>query len=531
MAKSINDEKKNITDYIPYFFAGLFVISLIIYIIFLLIPKNNQIETKKLEMMAGETLDISNELDDKTDFDSLIYSVNDEKIATIDKSTGVLEAKSTGKVTVTVKSNKNPLFEKTFVVTVESSQPYVKFNKKSYTCTVGSKVDITMTYGGDVLSVIDYTSSNEKIAVLKEGTVSGKSLNCKNCKSIYAECNKAGEVIITGVANTGLSASVNLKVVAKTEEQKDTTKEVKPKDTTVKPTEKQDNNVQSNGWIKIDKQSYTCNVGDSFDVKINVGGTNKLGIKGVNTSNTNIATISSGSTKGLYVDCIDCALMHVDCKAKGTTTITATSLTGVKATAKVTVKEDAGWVKISKTEMTCAEGETVDFMVTTGGTARPGFNEITSKDTNIATVSNGFTSGVVTNCIDCMAMHINCKKQGTTTITATNLTGAKVTATVTVTPSKGWIRFSKTEYTCKVGDKVDTMVHAGGASTPSSVGALTSSNNKIASISNGFTSGIVTNCIDCRAIHINCNAKGKVTLTAKSGTGATGTATVTVTDK
>ena len=163
MAKSINDEKKNITDYIPYFFAGLFVISLIIYIIFLLIPKNNQIETKKLEMMAGETLDISNELDDKTDFDSLIYSVNDEKIATIDKSTGVLEAKSTGKVTVTVKSNKNPLFEKTFVVTVESSQPYVKFNKKSYTCTVGSKVDITMTYGGDVLSVIDYTIPHRRV--------------------------------------------------------------------------------------------------------------------------------------------------------------------------------------------------------------------------------------------------------------------------------------------------------------------------------------------------------------------------------
>ena len=522
MAKSINDEKKNITDYIPYFFAGLFVISLIIYIIFLLIPKNNQIETKKLEMMAGETLDISNELDDKTDFDSLIYMVNDEKIATIDKNTGVLEAKSTGKVTVTVKSSKNPLFEKTFVVTVESSESYVKFNKNSYTCTVGSKVDITITYGGDVLSVIDYSSSDNDIATIKEGTISGKSLNCKNCRSLNVECNKTGEVVLTGVANTGISASANLKVIAKTEEKKDTPKEEKPKETT-----KQDNN----GWIKIDKQSYTCTVGESFDVKINVGGTNKLGIQGVNSSNTDVATISSGSTQGLYVNCIDCALMHVDCKSKGTATITATSLTGVKATAKVTVKEDAGWVKISKTEMTCEEGETVDFMVTTGGTTRLGFNGITSKDTNIATVSNGFTSGVVTNCIDCMAMHVDCKKQGTTTITATNLTGAKATATVTVTPSKGWIRFSKTAYTCKVGDKVDTMVNAGGASTPSSIGALTSSNNNIASISNGFTTGIVTNCIDCRAIHINCKAKGTVTLTAKSSTGATGTATVTVRDK
>ena len=550
MSKSFDYNKKGFTDYIPYFFAGLFVVSVIVYVIFLFIPKSSELETKRLELQAGEIVDISNELSDNVDFDSLTYSVSDEKIATIDEKTGVLEAKTSGKVTVTIKSDKNPLYEQKFIVTVESSGPWIKFNKGSYTCTEGSKVDVTVTYGGDILSIIDYSSSSKEIADLKSGTVSGKQLNCKRCMSLHLECYKEGEVTITGVANTGLSATASVNVKKKTEKQqkKEETKKtetVKKEETakkeenpkTVEPTNptNQDGGqttVVEKGWIRFNKESMTCDVGESVDFMITVGGTTNLGISAVSLD-PSVGEIAVGTSSGIVTNCTDCRAMHVKCKKKGTVTLKATSRTGVEATATVTVNEPQGWITISNTNITCEEGQSVDVMIKTGGTTNVGIAGAVAVDTSIATIENGSTSGAVTNCTDCKAMHVTCKKAGTTKIKAQSSTGATATANVTVTASKGYIRFSKSEYTCKVGQTLYTMINTGGTGGVTSVSSFRSTNGTVASLGDGYPTGdggvAQTNCIDCRAVHIKCKRKGTATLIATSSTGVTGTATVKVT--
>ena len=559
MSKSFDYNKKGFTDYIPYFFAGLFVVSVIVYVIFLFIPKSSELETKRLELQAGEIVDISNELSDNVDFDSLSYSVSDEKIATIDEKTGVLEAKASGKVTVTIKSDKNPLYEQKFIVTVESSGPWIKFNKGSYTCTEGSKVDVTVTYGGDILSIIDYSSSSTEIADLKSGTVSGKQLNCKRCMSLHLECYKEGEVTITGVANTGLSATASVNVKKKTEKQqkKEETKktETVKKEETAKREEKPKKVEQANptnqtnpsnptsqdggqtttvekGWIRFNKESMTCDVGESVDFMITVGGTTNLGISAISLD-PSVGEIAVGTSSGAVTNCTDCRAMHVKCKKKGTVTLKATSRTGVEATATVTVNEPQGWITISNTNITCEEGQSVDVMIKTGGTTYPGIAGVSAVDTSIATIENGTTSGAVTNCTDCRAMHVVCKKAGTTKIKAQSATGATATANVTVTAGKGYVRFSKSVYTCRAGQTLYTMINTGGSGGISSVSSFRSTNKTVATLGDGYPTGdggvAQTDCIDCRAVHIKCKKKGTATLIATSSTGATGTAVVNVT--
>ena len=292
------------------------------------------------------------------------------------------------------------------------------------------------------------------------------------------------------------------------------------------------------GWIKFDQNQYHCKTGQSINVMITAG-SNTPGVfptvKSMSTSNATIATIEDGYVDGSVTNCIDCRAAHIVCKKEGTVTLTAVSSTGVKTTSStVTVEKEIGWIQYDQESYSCSEGKVIDAMIRTGSNVAsviPSVTGFSSNNTNIATIENGTSTGAVTNCIDCRAVHITCKKAGTVTLTATSSTGATTTATVTVKEAdKGTISFDKASYTCKVGKVIDTMIRTSvsGDQMPSAVSSFSSSNTAVAIIENGTSGGAVTNCIDCRAVHITCKKVGTSTLKATSSTGATGTATVTV---
>ena len=297
-------------------------------------------------------------------------------------------------------------------------------------------------------------------------------------------------------------------------------------------------------WIKYDKKNYSCKEGESFNVMINAGGPEIPTIESYSSKNEDIATIEIGTVDGALTNCTDCVAAHVTCKKAGKATLVASSSSNDTASATVTVTAstptptpDQPWIKYDKTSYSCKVGETFDVMIRTGGAQNSTIQSYNVENKELATIEIGTTSGSVTNCVDCVAAHVTCKKAGTTNLTAKSSNGATTKVklaiaskeqTTPTTPEKGWIKFNASTYTCDVGSKFDVMITTGGASTPASVKSYTSSDPTIAKIEIGTVSGAVTNCSDCRAVHVTCNKKGSVTLTATSSTGAKATATVTV---
>ncbi len=96
----------------------------------------------------------------------------------------------------------------------------------------------------------------------------------------------------------------------------------------------------SNGWIKFDKDGYTCEVGKTIDVIIKTGGLDTPStIKTYASKDPSIATLEYGTTNNAALECVDCMAAHITCKRVGTTSVTATSSSGATTSSSVTVKE------------------------------------------------------------------------------------------------------------------------------------------------------------------------------------------------
>ena len=159
--------------------------------------------------------------------------------------------------------------------------------------------------------------------------------------------------------------------------------------------------------VSLNKTNVTINVGQSVKLNATVlpyDASNKT-ITWKSTG-TAVATVSNGVVTG---------------KKAGSVTITATSVNGKKASAKVTVKAipiAVTGITLNKNYALIGAGKNTSFTATiTPSNATDKTITWKSSDTAIATVSNGKVTG---------------KKAGTVTITATTYNGKKVSARVVV---------------------------------------------------------------------------------------------------
>ena len=211
------------------------------------------------------------------------------------------------------------------------------------------------------------------------------------------------------------------------------------------------------------------------------------------SSNTGVATVDKGK---------------VHAKKAGTTTITATSDNGKKATCKVTVTSNNGSIvavtgvnlNISDLKLIVGKTETLTATISPGDATDKSITW-SSSDTSVATVSNG---------------KVTAKKSGTAIITATSNNGKKATCKLTVssgTVAVTGVSLNISDLKLVVGQSETLIATISPSNATNKAVSWSSSDGSIATVENG---------------KVNAKKAGVVTITATSNNGKTATCKVTV---
>ena len=457
----------------------------------------------------------------------------------------------------------------------------ISFDKNVYRCDEGKTIEVTITASGDNIKVSSYTSSNNEVAtIVKHPT---KTLKCMNCLLAQLKCIKAGTVTLSAKSSTGATTKSTVNVVKENNPDTnigkvtfdktnfscntgekfatlitgtDPIKEYKSADTSIATIARKTDGLQPNcsncayvevtckkkgtttltastmkgattsskvtvneqnaGKVTFDKTSFSCNTGEKFATLIT--GTDP--IKEYKSADTSIATIAR-KTDGLQPNCSNCAYVEVTCKKKGTTTLTASTMKGATANAKVSVNEqNLGTINFEKTSYSCSVGDKFSMLITSSSPIK----EYKSGDTTIATIAKK-TDGLQPNCSNCAYVEVTCKKEGTTTLTASSMTGATANAKLTV-DTKGGISFVDSSYSCNAGKKIKAYVITP-YSMIKSVDIKDSTSGDLASVSIGE---VVDNSLAGKKyeININCLNEGRTELVATANNGKTATVPLTI---
>ena len=99
---------------------------------------------------------------------------------------------------------------------------------------------------------------------------------------------------------------------------------------------------------------------------------------------------------------------------------------------------EIGTISYKESSYTCVVGESITTTIRVSqGLSKASITSHTSSDTTVAAF---VATDIQVNCSDCIAVKIDCKKEGTATLSATSSTGATTQSTITVrstsTPSK-----------------------------------------------------------------------------------------------
>ncbi len=377
----------------------------------------------------------------------------------------------------------------------ESTIGSIKYEKDSYSCEEGTTFTtlIRTTSPKTPATVASYSSSDSNIASI-DGNVEYQT-NCIDCIAVRVVCKKPGSVTLSAESSKGAKTSVDLVV------------------------------TQKEGTIAFSYDSYTCNAKGTFETMIKASGT--IGIKSYRTGNSKIATIDDKVSS--QVKCINCRMVRVVCKKKGTTTLHATATNGAKATANLTVKQDIGTIRFKENSYTCNAGEVIETMITANGGDNVAYvKSYESSNTSVVRIDDNVSELV--KCINCRLIKIVCVKQGTATLKATSSTGATTTVSVKVNQDVGSIKFKKSTYSCNAGESFETTITAyGSGDSIAYVSNYSSSDTSIATIDDNVTE--VPKCINCKAVRVSCKKKGSVVLSATSSSGAKTTSSLTVNEK
>ena len=323
-----------------------------------------------VDLSGTKTVDLTATLTPKTAniYDDLQWS-SDSASAKVEKTgkyTARVTGVSNGNAKITVSTGNG--YKAECIVTVETKIIGITVSPNETEVEVGNTVTLTATKKPSIGSTegLVWSSSNNGVAkVNNDGVVTGIA---------------QGTVTITIKSSSGL-----VKTKAKV---------------TV---------VQSPTGITLDKNKVALDMSGTKTTKLNatIQPSNANRNTGItwNSSNTGVATVDQSG--------------NVTAKANGTTTITATTQNGKRASCTVTVITSITSLSVSPTSKTLNIGETVQLTGTKNPSTTSEGTQWTSSNTSVATVSN---SGLVT-----------AKSAGTATITFKNSSSTKsASCTITV---------------------------------------------------------------------------------------------------
>lgn len=365
----------------------------------------------------------------------------------------------------------------------------IDFTESELSCYVGESFELKFNFTPtNAVGSISVTSSNESFVTIN---TSDKSINKAK---LTVKCNSVGSSNIKIYSSNGVTANVKIKVLAK------------------------ENTVAFKSSIAFDKNSYSCNIGETITTTIkalNTYGT--ASVKSYNSENNDIANISVDSSSS---SCTNCVKVKIKCNAAGNTNLIAKSSDGGTTNALIQVN-DIGSINFDRNSYSCKVGEKITTLLKTSNTGVPSLiSSFDSSDVSIATIAKS-TSSLQTNCINCIIAEISCLKVGSTKINALSSTGATTSINVEVTENKMY--FESDSYNCKAKTSIDIVLQGIKSTEIEHVNELydipfyngPKTENSIFSyyLSRSLTTSTCTN---CTLIRVNCLVAGSDTLTIYS---------------
>ena len=180
-------------------------------------PTKIDLNWNKLTLGIGETYDLNSYLPKGQEAYHRLYTGNNDRVASVKKSGGIITAKAEGTMTATVTTYNG--IKSTCMVTVKKAPTKVYLNKTAIELTVGETFDLDSSFPkGEGAHSVVYTSNNAGVASVKAA-------------GGIVTANKAGTAIITATAFNG--KKIECKVTVKNK----VTDPTKPTDPVTKPTE------------------------------------------------------------------------------------------------------------------------------------------------------------------------------------------------------------------------------------------------------------------------------------------------------
>ena len=444
------------------------------------------------------------------------YKIGSNTIATIERNEGqqvnckncfIVKVNCKTKGITNIEATSNTGAKTTAKLVVEEEEKKVEvgtisFEKDSFTCKEGESFKTTIKASPETNTVASFKSENTTVATIEKNT--SEQVKCINCLNVIVNCKKSGTTKLGATSNTGATTITNLIVEQKEEPKKEV------------------------GTISYDKTSYSCKSGESFIAIVKP--TEDARIKSIGSSNIHVAGIELQNEK--VENCENCVKVKVNCVNEGTAKLSATSSTNEKVSSDVKVANGTEPVKgttvsYDQKSYTCYEGESFIAEVE----ASPETNYIKSiGSTNIHVAGIALSNEKKSTCTNCVAVKVNCVKEGQANITAKTTQGGNTSSTVIVKKKeeeKGTISFDKETYSCNEGESFNVLIK----STPSdsTISNFKSSNTAIASIER--STGLQVNCKNCLVAKVTCKKQGNVKLEATSSKKATTSSIVTVNKK
>ena len=243
--------------------------------------------------------------------------------------------------------------------------------------------------------------------------------------------------------------------------------------------------IVSTTGVTLNTSGIALNKGETYNLKATVHPTNAT-VKDVTwtTSNSNVATVNNGK---------------VTAKNSGTAKITVRTYEGKTAACSVTVYGDATSVRLNRSSVKLEKGKSTSLSATVlPAYAKDKTVTWTSSNTKVATVSNG---------------KVTAKSAGTATITAKTKNGKKATCKVTVVINPTSVKLNRTSVSLVKGKNVTLKATVNPSNASNKKVTWTSSNKKVATVSNG---------------KVTAKNYGTAVITAKTSNGKKATCKVTV---
>lgn len=511
-------------------FVGLIVLLILVAVFF---PKGKKsssaVTTKELTLTSGEkySLDYSK--------GSYTWSSSNQSIARVSDD-GEIVAIKNGDTTITIKSNNETIAYKVHVDKVEDSVVItnVKMEKNTVEIEKGKTYDmkVTLTPSNATSTDLTWSSSDEKIATVKDGVITAVSPG--SCMITVKSSNGNMDNCLVKVTGDGSYNPIESIKITSTEvslykgTSYELAYEINPKESANLVVWESSNNeiatVENGVVYALQKGTIdvTAKSGDIIEtIKVTVEeekvepnyvlNQTSIGLKVGEgyTLSTNNGTKVNWSSNDSNIATVD-STGKVVAKAAGETVVVATDTTGFKAECIVTVTKESSQqsdvISLNTTSMSMNVGDSVKLIESVTPSNNVSGVTWSSSDAKIATVSNNGEVKAVSN--------------GTATITASLANGSKAECVINVSTkvvNAALVKINVSNQTLVVGASSQLTATVLPSNTTNKTITWSSSNNEVATVdSNG---------------KVTAKKKGSAIIYARTSNGVFGTCGIVVKDK